>query len=82
MKNVDNITFEEAMNNLEDIVARLEGGALSLDDSINEFESAVKLIKLCEEKLSFAKQRVRMLTEAPDGSVTDVPFVDGEDNAS
>lgn len=82
MKKADNITFEEAMSKLEDMVMRLESGALSLDDSISEFEAAVKLIKLCEEKLSGAKQKVRILTEGTDGSVTDALFVGGEDDAS
>jgi exodeoxyribonuclease VII small subunit len=69
------ITFEEAMASLESAVARLEGGNLSLEESIKEFESAVKLIGLCEKKLGEAKQRVMFLTEAPDGTVKDEPFI-------
>ena len=81
MKTNDNVTFEEAIYKLEDTVMRLESGSLSLDDSISEFESAGKLIKLCEEKLSSAKQKVRILTEGADGAITDMPFVSGEDDA-
>ena len=77
-----NISFEEAMKELEDSVARLESSGLSLDDSIAEFEKAVKLIRLCEDKLSAAKQRVRILTEGSDGSVSDEPFVNDNDDAS
>ena len=81
MKSTDNMTFEEAIAKLEDTVMRLEAGSLSLDDSLSEFEAAVKLVKLCEEKLSFAKQKVRILTEGADGTVTDMPFVSGDDDA-
>lgn len=70
------------MKELEDSVARLESSGLSLDDSIAEFEKAVKLIRLCEDKLSAAKQRVRILTEGSDGSVSDEPFVNDNDDAS
>ena len=69
-----NISFEEAMTNLEDAVARLEGGALSLDESLKTFEEAVALVKVCNEKISSAEQKVKMLIEGADGVVTDVPF--------
>ena len=69
-----NISFEEAMTNLEDAVARLEGGALSLDESLKTFEEAVALVKVCNEKISSAEQKVKMLIEGADGAVTDVPF--------
>lgn len=74
MSETNNLTFEEAMAKLEDAVAQLEGGELSLDKSIAEFENAVKLIRLCEEKITDAKQRVRILTQSADGAVTDMPF--------
>ena len=73
------ISFEDAMIQLEDSVAKLESGNLSLDDSITEFENCVKLIKLCDEKLTAAKQKVRILIEGEDGSVSDHPFSAEED---
>jgi exodeoxyribonuclease VII small subunit len=47
---------------------------MSLDESIKAFEDAVKLVKICNEKLEDAERRVRILTEGDDGSVTDMPF--------
>ena len=44
MKSTDNMTFEEAIAKLEDTVMHLEAGSLSLDDSLSEFEAAVKLV--------------------------------------
>ena len=75
----DNVTFENAMAELESIVKKLEVGSLSLDESLGAFESAVGLIKLCNEKLEGAKRRVRILTEGQDGVLTDMPFDSSED---
>ena len=74
------INFEEAMNELELSVKRLEAGNMSLDDSLLEFEKAIKLVKICNERLETAEQKVRMLTESLDGTVTDVPFVIENEN--
>ena len=68
------IKFEEAIEALDTAVTRLESGELSLDDSIKVFEEAIGLIKICNEKLSAAEQKVRVLIESQDGSVTDAPF--------
>ena len=68
------INFEEAMTRLEGEVKKLESGNMTLDESIAAFEEAVKLIRICNEKLENAERRVRILTEAADGSITDVPF--------
>ena len=68
-------TFEEAVLKLEDSVAKLESGSLGLSEAIKEFENAIKLVKLCEEKLGEAKQKVRILTEGEDGVITDSDFV-------
>lgn len=74
-----NISFEEAMINLEEAIARLEGGTLSLDESLKTFEDAVALVKVCNEKITSAEQKVKMLIEGADGTVYDVPF-DGLSN--
>lgn len=68
------IKFEEAIEALDTAVTRLESGELSLDDSIKVFEESIGLIKICNEKLSAAEQKVRVLIESQDGSVTDAPF--------
>ena len=70
----EKMKFEEAMALLEGIVKKLEAGTLSLDDSLSTFEEAVGLVKLCNEKLQTAEQKVRLLTENIDGIVTDSPF--------
>lgn len=72
MKN--NVTFEEALLSLDEAVSKLEGGSLTLDESLATFENAVKLIKICNEKINTAEQKVKMLIENAEGTVTDVPF--------
>ena len=69
-----NINFEEAMQSLEDIVKKLEGGQLSLDDSLKAFEEGIALIKVCNSRLDTAEERVRVLIEGKDGAITDAPF--------
>ncbi len=71
---MNKISFEEAMTKLEAEVKKLEGGNMTLEESISAFENAVKLVKICNEKLESAERRVRLLTEGEDGQVTDLPF--------
>ncbi len=71
MKNID---FENSMLELDGIVKKLEGGALTLDESIAEFERAMQLVKICNERLESAEQRVRILTEDKSGIISDKPF--------
>ena len=73
MKNND-IKFEDAISKLETIVSKLENGSLSLDEAILKYEEAVELIRVCNNKLENAEQKVRLLVEAEDGTVTDAPF--------
>ena len=74
-----NESFEQSLLNLEESVRKLESGGLTLDESLKEFENAVKLIKKCNKKIEEARLKVRMLIETDDGSVTDAPF-DVSDN--
>ncbi|MBQ8372092.1 MAG: exodeoxyribonuclease VII small subunit [Clostridia bacterium] len=73
------IKFEDAMLALEDAVKRLESGSISLDEAIATYEEAIKLVRVCNDKLDGAEQKVRILTEGADGAVTDLPFI-GEEN--
>ena len=68
------MNFEQAIMKLESEVKRLESGNMTLDESIDAFEEAIKLVKICNEHLENAERRVRILTEGADGTVTDLPF--------
>ncbi len=70
----EDMKFEDALSLLEAEVKKLESGNMPLDESLEAFEHAVKLVKICNEKLETAERRVKLLVEDSDGSVTDVNF--------
>jgi exodeoxyribonuclease VII small subunit len=53
--------FEVALKELEDIVAKMEKGGLSLEESINSFEQGVALTNLCQNILKKSEQKVQAL---------------------
>jgi exodeoxyribonuclease VII small subunit len=53
--------FEKKLTRLEEIVAKMEGGDLSLEDSLKFFEEGVKLSRECNTQLSQAEQKVKVL---------------------
>lgn len=53
--------FEKNLNRLDDIVKKMEGGDLPLEDSLKLFEEGVKLSRVCHEKLNEAEKKVQML---------------------
>ena len=60
----EDINFEAAMAELEKLVAQMEDGDLSLDDSLKAFERGVMLTRQCQQALSRAELRVQALTDA------------------
>ena len=54
-------TFEENLENLEKIVKDLESGNIPLDDAIEKFTEAMKLAKLCDNKLKNAEEKVNSI---------------------
>ena len=67
------LSFEEALQELEQIVKRLEGGTGKLDDAIQSYERGSLLKRHCEAKLREAEARVDKIVIAPDGSVATEP---------
>ncbi len=64
------LSFEESLNNLEEIVKKLEVGDVPLDEAINEFNKAMKLAKSCDEKLKNAEEAISKLVNK-DGEIVD-----------
>lgn len=67
------LSFEDALEELEDIVRTLEEGSGALDDSIKAYERGAMLKKHCEQKLSEARTRVDKIVMGPDGEVSGEP---------
>ena len=55
--------FENALAELEALVARMESGELSLEDSLAAFEKGIALPRQCQQALTSAEQRVQLLLE-------------------
>ena len=66
--------FESVLKKLEDVVSRLEGGELSLDDSLKAFEEGVKYANFCSKKLDEAESRVELLLKQKDGTFVKKDF--------
>ena len=67
------MSFEDALAELEQIVRRLEGGQVRLDDAIQCYERGALLKRHCEKKLNEAQQRVDRIVVGADGSVSAQP---------
>ena len=57
------LTFEEALERLENIVSELESGDIPLDKSIKTFEEGAKLVNLCVSKLDNAEKKIKKLVK-------------------
>ena len=58
---IQNMKFEDALKRLEEIVRMLEGGKSPIDQSLELYEEAVALVKICNARLDAAQQKVTML---------------------
>lgn len=67
------VSFEKSLTRLEEIVAGMESGALSLDDMIARFEEGQKLIKFCSGKLDEVERKIEQLL-SKEGPVETAPF--------
>lgn len=72
------ISFEKALAELQEIVAVLESGSAGLDASLGLYERGIELVRLCNQRLEEAGQRVDAIRLA-DGVLKQEPFV-GEEN--
>ncbi|RMG92914.1 MAG: exodeoxyribonuclease VII small subunit [Zetaproteobacteria bacterium] len=60
-KNIDDMSFEEALEQLTMLVEKLESGQLPLEESVAAFEQGVQLTRRCEALLDEAEQRLQIL---------------------
>jgi exodeoxyribonuclease VII small subunit len=74
-KDVDQMTFEEALAELEGVVTRLERGDVALDESIALYERGARLRARCQQKLAEAEEKVSRITLGEGGQPTGLqPF--------
>ena len=73
--------FEEALQKLEAIVAKMEEGDLPLEEALKAFEEGVRLAKFCTSKLDEAERKVEKLIRDQFGKVQTTPFSEEEDDS-
>ena len=71
MKNIEDMTFREAMDELDGIVRKLESNAMELEDSLKAYERGVALIADLQKRLADAEQKVDMLMGELSGAQDD-----------
>lgn len=69
-KDEKEITFEENLEKLEDIVKRLESGEVPLDEAIDKFHEAMKISEVCDKKLKSAEEQISKIVNK-DGKLED-----------
>lgn len=69
-----NLSFEDALAQLENIVRELESGRIKLDDAVNAYEKAMALKKICSDKLAAATLKVEKIELNKDGSLSTTPL--------
>ncbi len=67
--NFEEITFEDALSKLENLVRELEAGKIKLDDAVTAYEQAVALKNFCEKKLNDAKLKIEKIELTPAGDI-------------
>jgi len=77
MAKIEEKKFEELMQDLETIVKELEQGEADLDSSINKYTEAMNIIKMCNEKLSAAEEKVNKILKEY-GTLEEFNVNDGE----
>jgi len=76
-KKKSDVSFEAALQELEQLVERMEQGDLSLEESLQCFERGVGLTRACQQLLQDAEQKVHILLNRNDQETLE-PFTDGQ----
>ena len=74
----DEMSYEEAVAMLEQVVARLESGDVALDESMELFQQGMKLADFCGKKLNSMEEKITKLMLQADGTVSEMPFEESE----
>jgi exodeoxyribonuclease VII small subunit len=77
----DSLSFEESLTELEQIVAKLEGGKLGLSDALGAYEQGVQRLKACYQMLQHAERRIELVQSVDAGGrAQTTPLDDADDD--
>ncbi len=71
---MENLSFEEALSELEKTVNELEAEKLTLDDSVKKYKKGMELSKYCNDLLFEAEKEITVLIEQSNGEMKEEPF--------
>jgi exodeoxyribonuclease VII small subunit len=71
-------SFEQAIEQLEKIVADMENTELPLEELLKKYEEGTTLVRFCTKKLDEAEQKIELLTKKKDGAIELKPFAADE----
>ena len=71
-------TFEEALAELEQILAEIEGGSVGLEESLAKYERGNFLIQHCRGVLNTAEKQIEILTKTADGGMQSTPIEESQ----
>jgi exodeoxyribonuclease VII small subunit len=74
------VDFEQSLSTLESLVSRMEQGDMTLEESLQAFETGIALTRECQNRLAAAEQQVTKLIEQQ-GNISLEPFSDNEGDA-
>jgi exodeoxyribonuclease VII small subunit len=76
------LNFEAAMDRLEKIVEQMESGKLPLEDLIIRYEEGMNLVKVCQERLANAEQKIEIIARNSAGKMTVKQFEPTQETAA
>lgn len=68
-KNSEALSFEKAMEQLDDALKALSAGDLPLEEAIRQYQTGIDMVRICQQKLSQAQQKIKILQDG-----MEVPF--------
>jgi exodeoxyribonuclease VII small subunit len=71
---IENLSFEDALQQLELIVRDLESGRIKLDEAVEAYEKAAALKKMCETRLKEAQLKIEAIEKTSDGELILTPL--------
>jgi len=74
-------SFEDALQELEQILAQIEGGQVGLEESLLKYERGTFLIQHCRGVLGAAEKQIEMLNKSANGGIESLPMEEGEQSA-
>lgn len=73
------LSFEQAMERLEEIVGSMESDRMPLDEMVTAYEEGMKLLQRCRQRIENARYRIESISLKTDGRVELEPFEPGKD---